>query len=114
MPLAAVERRTAPAFNRRALTMIVAAVVLSAPLAAQAQIAEHLFKAAIDKFGGGCTSITKTRPLGNTSGGNTLVAAECSNGGKHVLMIYPDNTVSYMSTCSTFKAKTGISCFARN
>lgn len=77
------------------------------------QLAEHLFKAVIERAGDGCGAVAKTQPIGTTSNGDALVAVACSNGGRHVVQVLKDNSVAYVSSCSALKAAAGISCFSR-
>lgn len=78
---------------------------------ASAQLAQQAFQIVIDRFGEPCPTIKTTRPLGTASNGDTLVAVACTNGGQHVVSIHKDNSVSYMTPCSAFETRTGITCF---
>ncbi|WP_281358213.1 hypothetical protein [Allochromatium humboldtianum] len=39
------------------------------------------------------------------------MAVACANGGRHVVSIHSDDSVSYMTSCQTFEAGTGLACF---
>ncbi|MFD2113899.1 hypothetical protein [Thiorhodococcus fuscus] len=92
------------------VTLLLAALTPPALPTGQ-QLAERLFQAAISRFGGPCQGIERTRALGTGSNGAALVAVACTKGGRHVLRIHADNTVSYMSPCADFESLTGLRCF---
>ncbi|EXJ15932.1 hypothetical protein [Imhoffiella purpurea] len=76
-----------------------------------AELADRLFLAAITRFGGPCQGIARTQAIGTSSNGEALVAVACKHGGRHVLRIHTDNTVSYMTPCADFESRTGLRCF---
>jgi len=78
---------------------------------AKAQLAQQAFQIVITRAGGACQNIETTRALGTGSNGDALVAVACAGGGRHVVSIHSDNSVSYMSSCQAFEAGTGLMCF---
>lgn len=78
----------------------------------KAQLAQQAFQIVITRAGGDCRNIETTRALGTGSNGDALVAVACTNGGRHVVSIHTDNSVSYMSSCQAFEAGTGLKCFS--
>lgn len=78
---------------------------------AEAQLAQRAFQIVISRAGNECQNIETTRALGTGSNGDALVAVACANGGRHVVSIHSDNSVSYMSSCQAFEAGTGLVCF---
>ena len=102
------DTQPASAHLRRA-SLVLVAVLVASP--ANAQLAKMAFQIVIDRFGEPCQAIETTRPLGIASNGDALVAVACTNGGRHVVSIHTDNSASYMTSCSAFEARTGITCF---
>jgi len=78
---------------------------------AKAQLAQQAFQIVINRAGNDCPNIEATRALGIGSNGDALVAVACTNGGRHVVSIHGDNSVSYMSACQVFETSTGLVCF---
>ncbi|AFL75628.1 hypothetical protein [Thiocystis violascens] len=99
-----------PALKIISGTLLLFALALSAA-PARAQLALQAFQIVINRSGENCKTIETTQPIGTSSGGDTLVAVACANGGRHVVRIHQDNSVSYMTLCDEFKTRTGIRCF---
>ncbi|MBO9426952.1 hypothetical protein J7444_19615 [Labrenzia sp. R4_1] len=76
-----------------------------------AQPVEVLFQAVITSEGRACPSVTSVKVLGKSTSGAGVVAAACSDGSRHVIEILPDRSLNYISSCSTFEAVSGTSCF---
>ncbi|MBD8875453.1 hypothetical protein [Roseibium polysiphoniae] len=81
------------------------------PFAAKAQPVEVLFQGVINAKGKDCPRVTNINPIGQRSSGSAVVAAACSNGGRHVIEIKPDYSLKYISTCRTYEGLGGKSCF---
>ena len=93
-------------------TGVLCGLVLALAVApAKAQLAQQAFQIVITRAGNDCRSIETTRAIGTGSNGDALVAVACANGGRHVISIHSDNSVSYMSSCQAFEAGTGLVCF---
>lgn len=98
-----------------ALTGTLLVLALTAPLTpVQAQLADRAFQLVITRFGKPCKTVEKTQAIGTSSSGDALVAVACSGGGRHVVRIHKDNSVSYMTSCAELESQTGISCFAHD
>ncbi|WP_240905546.1 hypothetical protein [Thiorhodococcus mannitoliphagus] len=78
---------------------------------ALAQLALQAFEIVLARAGVSCDAIDRTQPIGTASSGDTLVAVACKNGERQVVRIHKNNSVSYMTTCSELKTRTGIACF---
>jgi hypothetical protein len=72
--------------------------------AAHAQSMEGMAQATINARGHACASVTSVRALGTIDDGTPLIAAYCSDGKGHVLKILPNDTLAYLTTCSSFNA----------
>jgi hypothetical protein len=95
-----------------AWTGVLCGLVLALAVApAKAQLAQQAFQIVITRAGNDCQSIETTRAIGTGSNRDALVAVACTNGGRHVVSIHRDNSVSYMSSCQAFEAGTGLVCF---
>jgi len=79
--------------------------------AGMAQSVEALARAAINSEGKGCPTVTQVKAVGKTTSGTTIIAAACSDGGRHALKITPENTLDYVSTCAVLKSTAGVDCF---
>ncbi|WP_295409160.1 hypothetical protein [uncultured Thiocystis sp.] len=93
----------------RSTPFVLVIALVAAP--ASAQLAQQAFQIAVDRFGDRCQGVETTRALGTASNGDALVAVACTNGGRHVVAIHTDNSVSYLSPCQAFETRTGITCF---
>lgn len=103
------DTQSASTHPRRAPLALVLALMAAQ---ASAQLAQQAFQLVIDRAGEDhCQTIETTRPIGTASNGDALVAVACTKGGRHVVCIHADNSVSYMTSCPAFKARTGITCF---
>lgn len=94
--------------SRGALLALVLAVAASS---AHAQLAQQAFQVVVTRAGHDCQDIERTRALGTSSNKDALVAVACTQGGRHVVAIHSDNSLSYMSSCEAFETGTGLACF---
>jgi hypothetical protein len=94
---------------RAFLTLGSVLLLLSPPGLAQPE--EVLFQAVITTEGKACPAVTRVKVLGKSTSGTSFVAAACSDGSRHVIEILPDLSLNYISSCSTFEAFSGTSCF---
>ena len=92
----------------RLLVFILAA--LAAAPAAYPQSAQIL-QAAVDDAGKSCPSVTKMKSMGVDENGDAVFAVACAGADSHVVLIHEDYSVSYISACSVYLAKTGRKCF---
>ncbi|MTW23065.1 hypothetical protein [Allochromatium palmeri] len=90
---------------------LLALVLTVAASPAAAQLAQQAFQVVITRAGHDCQGIERTRALGAGSNTDALVAVACTRGGRHVVAIHTDNSVSYMSACEAFATGTGLVCF---
>lgn len=89
-----------------------AVAVATSPTAADRPSPEAaiILQAAINAEGESCPQVTDAQPLGISTNDDAIVAVSCSDGGRHVVRIRPDDSVGYVSSCTVWAATSGQSC----
>ena len=72
---------------------------------------QRILQSAVNGRGKSCEKIARVSPMGVDKSGDAYIAVACSDGGTHLLEIEENDSIRYVSTCSTYEAMSGQSCF---